>query len=261
MDLLDEESHRLLLWAVRLQEVGGAPLGVELRQLARPRRAPGESIALGLSGRSADFSESALDSLLRRGLIDDLSDDRVVPTELGRLVVSALGLHPDEVPLFEVIESDLRSSDPLGFARVAGRIAALDRPMLVDPYCRRDQLEYLVTHTSVSKVLVSDRLAAEDLSQIADLVDSLRRRETKLRVRVAPADAVHDRHVIDRDRVLAIASTVATAGAAATVICEPFDLADAVREYYRSVWQLSSKLASYRPKKASSKRSSSKKAA
>lgn len=249
MDLLDEESHRLLLWAVRLQEVGGAPLGAELRQLARPRRAPGESIAIGLSGRPAEFAESALDSLLRRGLIEDLPDDRVAPTELGRVVVSALGLHPDEMPLFEVIDGDLRSSDPLGFARVAGRIAALDRPMLVDPYCRRDQLEYLITHTSISKVLVSDRLDAEDLAEIADLVDSLRRRDTRLKVRVAPAAAVNDRHVIDRDRVMAIAST-ATAPAA-TVISEPFDLASAVREYYRSVWQLSAKLASYRPKRPS----------
>jgi hypothetical protein len=95
--------------------------------------------------------------------IEEVADQRFAPTDLGRLVVNALGLHPEEAPLFEVLDTDLRSSDPLAFARVVGRIAALDRPLVVDPYCRRAQLEYLVTHTSVNKVLVSDRLSDEDV--------------------------------------------------------------------------------------------------
>ncbi|CAN5485304.1 hypothetical protein BH10ACT3_BH10ACT3_22870 [soil metagenome] len=247
MDLLDEESHRLLLWAVRLFEVGGTPTRKDLRRLSEPRRPAALAVVAGLSGRSAEFSEGALSSLVRRGLLDVVADDRLAPTELGRLVVNALGLHPEDAPLFEVLDTDLRSSDPLAFARVVGRIAALDRPMVVDPYCRRAQLEYLITHTSVNRVLVSDRLTAEDLDDLIDLIDSIKRRDTKLLLRVAPADAVHDRHVINGDRVLQVGGTLQSVGAGTTVLSEPIDLGIAAREYYRQVWKAARKLATYRP--------------
>lgn len=248
MDLLDEESHRLLLWTVRLHEVGGTPTRKELRRLAEPRRPAALAVVSGLTGRDVDFSEGAVSSLLRRGLIEAVAEDRLAPTELGRMVVNALGLHPDEAPLFEVLDTDLRSSDPLAFARVVGRIAALDRPMVIDPYCRRAQLEYLVTHTTVTRVLVSDRLDEADLADLADYVNSLSRRATKLRLRVAPADAIHDRHVINGDRVLQIGATTAqNAAGGTTVISEPVDLGAAVRRYYRMVWKQADRLARYRP--------------
>lgn len=247
MELLDEESHRLLLWAVRLNEVGSSPTAEELHQLSQPRRPAAETVVRSLTGRATEYAEDTLASLIRRALVEHRDDGTVVATELGRTVVNALGLHPDDTPLFEVIEADMRSSDTLAFARVAGRLAALDRPMLVDPYCRVDQLEYLVTHTSITRVLVSDRLDDGDLDSIAQLVDSIKRRPVRLRVRVAPAAAIHDRHVIDSDRVLQVASTVGAPGTTATVITEAIDAADAVRSYYRSVWRAADKLASYRP--------------
>ena len=247
MDLLDEESHRLLLWAVRLFEVGGTPTRKELRRLAEPRRPAALAVVSGLAGRNADFAEGAISSLLRRGLIEEVADQRFAPTELGRLVVNALGLHPDEAPLFEVLDTDLRSSDPLAFARVVGRIAALDRPLVVDPYCRRAQLEYLVTHTSVNKVLVSDRLSDEDVDDLVSFVDSLRHRDTKLRLRIAPAEAIHDRHVINGDRVLQIGGTAHQIGGGTTVVSEPVDLGEDVRRYYRMVWKQARRLAVYRP--------------
>jgi hypothetical protein len=248
MDLLDEESHRLLLWAVRLFEVGGTPTRKELRRLAEPRRPAALAIVSGLSGRAGDFSEGAIASLDRRGLIELVAGDRIAPTELGRLVVNALGLHPDEAPLFEVLDTDLRSSDPLAFARVVGRIAAMDQPLVVDPYCRRPQLEYLVTHTSANRVLVSDRLTDADLAELVDCVNSIKRRGTKLRLRVAPAAEIHDRHVINGDRVLQVGGTAQTGGAGTTVLTEPVDLGVAVREYYRLVWKRATKLAVYKPR-------------
>lgn len=247
MDLLDEESHRLLLWAVRLFEVGGTPTRKDLRRLSEPRRPAALAVLSGLSGRDAQFSEGALSSLVRRGLVDVIADDRLVPTELGRSVVNALGLHPEEAPLFEVLDTDLRSSDPLAFARVVGRIAALDRPMVVDPYCRRPQLEYLLAHTSVDRVLVSDRLSADDLEDLVDFVGSITRRETKLRLRVATAHEIHDRHVINGDRVLQVGGTLQSIGGGTTVLSEPIDLGVAARAYYRDVWQRARRLVVYRP--------------
>ncbi len=252
MDLLDEESHRLLLWAVRLFEVGGTPTRKELRRLAEPRRPAALAVVSGLTGRDVDFSEGAVASLERRGLIEVATGERIVPTEMGRLVVNALGLHPEDTPLFEVLDTDLRSSDPLAFARVVGRIAALDQPMVIDPYCRRPQLEYLVTHTTVNRVLVSDRLTQDDLDDLVDYVRSISRRDTKLRLRVAPAAQLHDRHVINDDRVLQIGG-ISSAGAGTTVLSEPLDLGGAVREYYRSIWKEARKLATYKAKKKHSK--------
>lgn len=247
MDLLDEESHRLLLWTVRLHEVGGTPTRKQLRRLSEPRRPAGLAVVTGLSGRHTEFAEGAISSLLRRGLLESVGDDKVQPTDLGCMVVNALGLHPEESPLFEVIDADLRSSDPLAFARIVGRIAALDRPMVVDPYCRREQLEYLISHTTVTRVLVSDRLSEAELHDLAQALTTVSNRETKLRIRVAPADAIHDRHVINGDRVLHVAAAPNGQGAGTTVVSEPVDLGPEVRRYYRSVWKRARKVATYRP--------------
>jgi len=247
MDLLDEESHRLLLWTVRLAEVGGSPSRQQLRRLAEPRRPAALAVVSGLSGRDAHFSEGAFTSLLRRGLIEELDGERAAPTELGRLVVSALGLHPEETPLFEVLEADLSSSDPLALARVVGRIASFDRPTVIDPYCRRPQLEYLASHTTVDKVLISDRLSDDELDDMVEFVRSIRHRTTRLRIRVAPAAMVHDRHVIDGDRILQVGTLAHSVGGGTTVLAEPIDLGAEVRRYYRQVWKRSDKLATYRP--------------
>jgi hypothetical protein len=52
MDLLDDESHRLLLWAVRLHEVGHVPTRREVRQVAEARGAAGRAVVTGLPGRA-----------------------------------------------------------------------------------------------------------------------------------------------------------------------------------------------------------------
>ena len=205
MDLLDEESHRLLLWAVRLFEVGCTPTRKELRGLSEPRRPAAPSIVAGPLGSRRPTSPRVQSPRWSvAGCLEQIDDGHLAPTELGRVVVSALGLHPEDVPLFEVIDTDLASSDPLAFARVVGRISALDRPMVVDPYCRRPQLEYLVAHTSVTRVLVSDRLTPAELAELVSYTTSIRGREIKLRLRVAPANAIHDRHVLNGDAVLQV---------------------------------------------------------
>ncbi|MEI2699364.1 MAG: hypothetical protein V9E94_13875 [Microthrixaceae bacterium] len=201
----------------------------------------------GSPDSDTNFAEGAISSLIRRGLIEEVDAQRLVPTDLGRLAVSALGMHPDESPLFEVLDTDMRSSDPLAFARVVGRIAALDRPMVVDPYCRRAQLEYLVAHTDVTRVMVSDRLDSTDIDDLVDFVETLRSRDTQLRLRMAPTAAVHDRHVIDGDRVLQIGGTAHPVGGGTTVVSEPVDLGEDVRRYYRMVWKSASRLANYKP--------------
>lgn len=247
MDLLDEESHRLLMWAVRLQEVGHTPTRKELRRISEPRRPAGLAVVTGLAGHAADYREGAIASLLRRGLLEPVGDETVAPTELGRRVVDAIGEHGDVLPAFEVLDVDLRSSDPLAFARVVGRIATLHRPMLVDPYCRRDELEYLALHTSVTRVLVSDRLDDDEVDELVRCVGSIRRRDSKLCLRIASADQIRDRCVVSGDRVLQVGGIPGTIGAGATVVCEPRDLGEQTRAYYRSVWKQAARLASYRP--------------
>jgi hypothetical protein len=226
MELLDEESHRILLWAVRLHEVGHAPTRTELADLAEGRRPAGLATVTGLDGRHSEYQEDAIDSLLRRGLDQGF-------------------------PAFEVLDADLSSSDPLAFARIVGRVAALHRPMLVDPYCRRSELEYLAAHTSVTRVLVSDRLDDDELADLADMVESLRRREHKLRLRVASAEKIQDRCVVSGDRIIQVGGLPSTNGGGTSVISEPHDLGAYAREYYRTVWRTADRLATYRPRRRS----------
>ena len=92
MELLDEESHRILLWAVRLHEVGHAPTRTELTELAEGRRPAGLATVTGLVGHDSEYQEGAIAALLRRGLLHPVGDAGVAPTGLGRRVVDALGL-------------------------------------------------------------------------------------------------------------------------------------------------------------------------
>lgn len=246
MQLLDDESHRILLWAVRLHDVGHAPSRRELQVLAENRRPAGVAVVTGLSGQDPVFEEEAVASLLRRGLLQSIGDEQVTPTGLGRRVVDALGVDAG-FPAFEVLDVDLTSSDPLAFARIVGRIAALHRPMLVDPYCRRSELEYLSAHTSVTRVLVSDRLDDDEIADLADHVQSLRRREHKLRLRVAPAALIQDRCVISRDRILPVGGMPSTTSGGASVVVELHDPSEELTAFYRRVWRDAERVATYRP--------------
>ncbi len=189
-----------------------------------------------------------MNSLVRRGLAEE-RDDRVTPTELGRLTVSALGLHPEQSPAFEVIDADLRGGRPAragaggGSDRCAGRTDR--RRSALSP---AEQLEYLARHTGVTRVLVSDRLDDDELDAIVEAVGRLGDRPWKLRVRVSPAHAVHDRHVFDDDRVLQVGGVAtATLPGGSTVLSEVTDLADEVRRYYRALWKRAERLAVHRP--------------
>lgn len=253
MDLLDEESHRVLLWAVRLHEVGHAPSRGELRNLAEARRPAGLAVVTGLAGRDSAFEEPAIASLLRRGLLQKVGPDGVAPTDLGRRVIDALGLDGG-FPAFEVLDVDFSSSDPLAFARIVGRIASFHRPMLVDPYCRRSELEYLCAHTSVTRVLVSDRLGPDEMADLVDFVENLQLREHKLRLRIAPAEVIADRCIVDGDRVLQVGGLPSVVGAGATVVCEANDINAEARSYYRQAWRDAEPLASYRPRRRSTAR-------
>lgn len=246
MELLDEESHRVLLWAVHLHEVGHAPRCGELAALSENRRPSGLATVTGLTGQDPVFEEDAIPSLVRRGLLQPLGGDRVAPSELGRRVVDALGGDAG-FPAFEVLDVDLSSSDPLAFARIAGRIAALHRPMLVDPYCRRSELEYLSAHTSITRVLVSDRLDDDETAGLIDHVETLRDREHRLRLRMAPAEVLHDRCVISGERILHVGGLPSTTSGGSSVVCETHDLADEIRDFYRDVWRRAERLATYRP--------------
>jgi len=252
MELLDEESHRILLWAVRLHEVGHAPTRSVLAALSEGRQPAGLATVTGLTGQHPEFQEDAIASLLRRGLLQPVGDRGVAPTGLGRRVVDALGLESG-FPAFEVFDADLSSSDPLAFARVVGRVAALHRPMLVDPYCRRSELEYLSAHTSVTRVMVSDRLDDDELAELIDFVESLHGRDHKLRLRVADAELISDRCVISGDRVLQVAGLPAANGGGTTVVTEPHDLGERARDYYRDVWRGADRLATYRPRRRSTR--------
>lgn len=252
MELLDEESHRILLWAVRLHEVGHAPTRSELADLSEGRRPAGLATVTGLTGQHPEFQEDAIGSLLRRGLLHSVGDQGLVPTGLGRRVIDALGVDSG-FPAFEVLDADLSSSDPLAFARVVGRVAALHRPMLVDPYCRRSELEYLSAHTSVTRVMVSDRLDDDELADLVDHVESLRLREHKLRLRVADAELISDRCVISGDRILQISGLPAANGGGTTIVTEPHDMGEQTRDYYRDVWQGADRLATYRPRRRSAR--------
>ncbi|HNH38399.1 MAG TPA: hypothetical protein PK912_08130, partial [Microthrixaceae bacterium] len=110
-----------------------------------------------------------------------------------------------------------------------------------------------VAHTSVTRVLVSDRLDDGELAGLVEHVRSLGHRDLKLRIRVAAAEEIQDRCVVSRDRVLQVGGLPSAVGGGASVISEPHDLGEQTREHYRAVWRSATRLVSHRPRRGRSR--------
>ena len=136
-------------------------------------------------------AESQLEWLDRVGWLQK-NAGTVMITDLGRAVLRSLdeAANVPEGPLDVILDAN----EPTSYATVVGKIAGVGEALLVDPYCRLEQLLDIASHTSVDRVLTSAAIGEEGLVEMKLALPVLA--GSALDVRVSEKGELHDRCVI-----------------------------------------------------------------
>jgi hypothetical protein len=172
--------------------------------------------------------ESVIRYLLTRRII--------VENAAGKLIVTALGatlldyVEERQAASEGVLAVELRPGDPLAGAEVFMSIKNVGPCLIVDPYCREQQLLDLLRHTEASRLLRS-KSASGDLTMLVQMAPRP--------FEVRETDFVHDRYVIpDAGPVLMLGVSLNGLGGKPSVLVTlPEDLSDSVRAQYEDVWR------------------------
>jgi hypothetical protein len=156
-------------------------------------------------------------------------------TELGRAVLRHLDEQELSSELAGVIELD--PDDEVVYARVIEGIARYDDAMLVDAYLDFESLNALVTRTSVTRVLTSNKGndASARMAGLGTVLSGLwPDRELELRL----SGQMHDRYVIPPDGPIAMISTsLSGVGKRPTVMISIRPpAADHIRSTHEDIW-------------------------
>jgi hypothetical protein len=152
-----------------------------------------------------------------------------------QLQVSRLGLallqsaRRQDVAAQEASVLVLDSEDPLAYAVLFGKLAAVDGDLLVDPYLRVTEMRDVIDYTDVRRVLISSRPRNTRETQTAIAVYLASLEEAEVEVRTTASRDVHDRVVISTDGSAHLLGTsLNSIGSASThLVTLPTDAANA----------------------------------
>jgi hypothetical protein len=253
VELAAPDVHRALAYLVAVNDAGYRPTNGDFEEYAgSPDRYPGKretafshvisaSVLKFLQTVEVRPAETYVDHCSRLGWLTVGKDERLSSTQLGRAVLRGLETQTAEAqPAGDIV---IEAHDSLAFARVVQRIAEAGPALLVDPYFRLEELLTIVTSTSVTRVLTSERTTAEQRTGLKLGVESLQI-DRPFEVRVATRE-VHDRYLIaDEGEVQFVGTSLNSLGRTSTAMGKVHDGAVQLRELYEKVWRESSPLAS-----------------
>ncbi len=165
-----------------------------------------------------------------------VENDRVRLTLLGKAVLDELSTPATESNTENSTEVVLDPSDPLAYVKVIGVLSDVGEGLLVDPYFRYDQLEIIVEHTGIRRVLTSKKTGATAISQLQFALGVL---EEAQRPEIRMADSLHDRFAIgDNGPVVAIGTSLNSTGKNHSVVMPVHPLTGGpIRSAYTRLWE------------------------
>ncbi|MGW4141908.1 hypothetical protein ACWELV_34865 [Streptomyces mirabilis] len=243
MEIASEDAHQLLFY-VNVVNRRGYKLSVPefeayAKGVSRKTKSVGGPLKSirdlqAMMGTQRIFAETSLEYLTRLQWVS-IESDHVKLTRLGKAILDELSSPTVDADSENVTEVLLDPSDPHAYVKVIGVLAELGEGMLVDPYFRYDQLETIVEHTQVRRILTSKKTGNTALSQLQlalALIDDDQRPELRV------ADALHDRFAIgDGGNVIAIGTSLNSIGRNHSVVVPLSSAAGkAVASLYEDLW-------------------------
>jgi hypothetical protein len=249
MEITSEEAHKLLFYVNAVTRRGHRITVSEFEAYAKaPSRksrvvnSPLQGFAT-LSARLGGQripNETWLEYLSRLQWVS-LEGDRVKLTGLGKAVLDELSSPSVDSGSEEATEVLLDPSDPHAYVKVIGVLGELGDGMLVDPYFRYDQLEMIVEHTQIRRILTSRKTGNTALSQLQFALAVIGEDQ---RPEMRVADTLHDRFAIgDNSSVVAIGTSLNSVGRNHSVVVPLSATAGkAVASVYEDLWSQANKL-------------------
>lgn len=246
VDLIDDRVHRTLEY-VSVANRAGAPLTLaDLTAFANqpvPRPARTSNIAFEVvqaTQRAISYTSAPAERIEEfvtrvRWVVDEPGSGLKL-TRLGRAVLE----HANRPPLPDSLDGPLTVTidpdDPFAYTKVLGLIAEQGEGMLIDPYLTLDGLQDIVTASSTTRILTTDRDTRRRLSLIAH---GLGAAEDSPEVRKVAASTLHDRFFIaDDGPVYVLGSSLNSITRRPGVITPITDAAGAgaIRTAYERIW-------------------------
>lgn len=250
--------HRALAYLCLLAEQGQSPDQGSLDAFAA-KRAPrlawrqpvtaavGE--ALGNAFSSPMPPDPVTDYLTQVGWAT-VEDDMVMITALGEAVLRGLDARLIEEP--EVADVALAPDEPLAWVHLSRTFGEAGAGMLVDAYFKADFLPWLLTSTSLTRVLVSSRQpkAKRDLADLGVALGTVPGAAAKVEIRSTASAELHDRCLIHADKtVQLLGASLTGVGKNFTAVIQPHTTIQQIyRELYERLWAEADRVESIAPK-------------
>ncbi|MFE7980814.1 hypothetical protein ACFUZA_01315 [Streptomyces cellulosae] len=253
MEIATEGGHRLLAYISAATRRGAilSPDNLEayakspFRRMRRTSSFQDFVATLGnLTGKSEPL-ETWTQYLERVGWIK-VASESVKLTPLGHAILADLSAPKLDVTNEDASEVILDPSDPFAYVRVIGALSDIGEGLLVDPYFRFDQLETVVEHTQIRRILTSKKIGAPAISQLAlalAVYDEPQRPEVRV------ANELHDRFAISEgDKVIAIGTSLNSVGKNLSIVVPLASIAgNAIRRSHEDLWSSASVLEPKKP--------------
>lgn len=223
--LIPAHAHRALLYVERLDLVDVRPNVQQVEAIARnegPRPARyGNAFTTSLAQTMAAINykvsdaEPVIDYLVRMGWLlaaNGTGDASVELTRLGRALLVSLRLQaPGQVQDYEGSSAIVLSPDnPFVYTDLTRAVAAAGAGLLIDPYFKADMLQWLLSATTISRLLVAKQ--AGEVPQLELALDALKDLPDvdRLEVRATSSEALHDRCLVHANGLIELLGTSVT---------------------------------------------------
>lgn len=243
MNVLTPRVLRTLRFVDGLERVGYAPTKDEVDSFAAaPDPVESQGVVLDFLWDYLEQVQNSVEpasSHMSRLRWVEVDEGRISLTSLGRAVLLA----QQEGPALgdDLIEAAVDPSDTFAYARLLGRLSALEDTLMIDPYIDQQQLIELAQLPRLRRVLTSlpGRNTTDKEARRVRLSMVMSKVNRPLELRIAPAGVLHDRIMIpEMGGVVQLSSSLNSITERVSIVTTlGADLSASLRQHYDEIWR------------------------
>lgn len=190
MELLSDAAHRALAFVEVLEKNGAPPTADQVDEIGGAGHLLWGKDVSGYEWWSEEERETYPGYLSRIGLVT-VVDGVVRTTAQGRAILHHLSSAGTQAELIEMV---IDPADPFAYSKVLTRLAAFGPSMLIDPYCRHEQIWDILGFDGITRVLTGPEGSSRNMH--ASIASALQKLGTDRGIEVRWSAETHDRYLI-----------------------------------------------------------------
>lgn len=243
MELLSGSAHRALAFVDVLDKNGAPPTADQVDAMGGAGDLLWGGDVLGYEWWSQEERETYPEYLSRIGLVT-VVDGVVRTTAQGRAILHHLSVAGAQEELVEIV---IDPTDPFAYSKVLTRLTAFGPSMLIDPYCRHEEIWDILGFEGVTRVLTGPEGSRRNMH--SSIASALQKLGTGRSIEVRWSADTHDRYLIpDSGNVVMLGMSLNGAGRKIGTIAPLSSGASQVlRQQHEDLWRASTPIS---PRKA-----------